>query len=85
MVPMCVEIALCLEEGVVGSPSEGDMAVIYGLGFPAFRGGLFRWMDEIGLDVFCQLADRFKHLGKLYEPTLRMREMATKGEKYYDR
>ena len=84
MVPMCIEIALCLEEGVVGSPSEGDMAVVYGLGFPAFRGGLFRWMDEIGLDAFCQLADSFKHLGKLYEPTLKMREMATKGEKYYN-
>jgi 3-hydroxyacyl-CoA dehydrogenase/enoyl-CoA hydratase/3-hydroxybutyryl-CoA epimerase/enoyl-CoA isomerase len=83
MVPMCIEIALCLEEGVVGSPQEGDMAMIYGLGFPSFHGGLFRWMDEIGLNVFCKLADRFKHLGKLYEPTSKMREMARNNQKYY--
>ena len=83
MVPMCIEIALCLEEGVVGSPQEADMAMIYGLGFPSFRGGLFRWMDELGLSDFCKLADKFKHLGKLYEPTFKMREMARKNKKYY--
>jgi len=84
MVPMCVELAHCLEEGVVGSPAEADMAVVYGLGFPAFRGGLFRWMDEIGLDKFCAMADRHAELGKLYEPTEKMREMAANGESYYD-
>ena len=84
MVPMCIELAHCLEEGVVGSPAEADMAVVYGLGFPAFRGGLFRWMDEVGLDVFCSMADNYRQLGKLYEPTERMREMAANGETYYD-
>ncbi len=84
MVPMCIELAHCLEEGVVGSPAEADMAVVYGLGFPAFRGGLFRWMDEIGLDNFCAMADNYSELGKLYEPTQKMREMAANGETYYD-
>lgn len=84
MVPMCIELAHCLEEGVVGSPAEADMAVVYGLGFPAFRGGLFRWMDELGLDNFCAMADNYSELGKLYEPTQKMREMAAKGETYYD-
>ena len=84
MVPMCIELAHCLEEGVVGSPAEADMAVVYGLGFPAFRGGLFRWMDEVGLDNFCAMADNYSELGKLYEPTQKMREMAANGETYYD-
>jgi 3-hydroxyacyl-CoA dehydrogenase/enoyl-CoA hydratase/3-hydroxybutyryl-CoA epimerase/enoyl-CoA isomerase len=84
MVPMCIELAHCLEEGIVGSPAEADMAVVYGLGFPAFRGGLFRWMDELGLDKFCAMADNYSELGKLYEPTKRMREMGKNGESYYD-
>jgi len=83
MVPMCIELAHCLEEGIVGSPAEADMAVVYGLGFPAFRGGIFRWMDEMGLASFCEMADKYSGLGKLYEPTARMREMAASGETYY--
>jgi 3-hydroxyacyl-CoA dehydrogenase/enoyl-CoA hydratase/3-hydroxybutyryl-CoA epimerase/enoyl-CoA isomerase len=83
MVPMCIELAHCLESGVVGSPAEADMAMVYGLGFPAFRGGVFRWMDEMGLDNFCAMADRLGHLGKLYAPTEKMREMAASGEGYY--
>lgn len=83
MVPMCIELAHCLESGVVGSPAEADMAMVYGLGFPAFRGGVFRWMDEMGLDNFCAMADRLGHLGKLYVPTEKMREMAASGEGYY--
>ena len=84
MIPMCIEVALCLEEGIVGSPSEADMAIIYGLGFPTFRGGPFRWMDEIGLDKFCKLADKFIYLGNLYKPTLKMREMAKENVKYHN-
>ena len=41
-------------------------------------------MDEIGLDKFCAMADRHTELGKLYEPTEKMREMAANGESYYD-
>ena len=83
MIPMCIEAALCLEEGIVDSPSEVDMSIIYGLGFPIFRGGLLRWMDEIGLNKFCKLADQFAHLGSLYKPTSKMRKMAKENIKYY--
>ncbi len=83
MLPMCIELAHCLEEGIVGSPAEADMAVVYGLGFPPFRGGIFRWMDEVGLKAICDMADNHNSLGKLYEPTQRMREMASNGESYY--
>ncbi len=83
MVPMCIEMARCLEEGIVDSPQEADMALIYGLGFPPFRGGIFRWMDELGLDKVCAVADKYSHLGKLYEPTETMREMAASGKRYF--
>ena len=83
MIPMCIEAALCLEEGIVDSPSEVDMSIVYGLGFPVFRGGLLRWMDEIGLNNFCKLADKFAYLGSLYKPTSKMRKMARENIKYY--
>lgn len=83
MIPLCTEIARCVEEGIVETPSEADMALVYGIGFPPFRGGAFRWMDSIGLKTFCELADKYSSLGKLYEPTDKQREMAAKDQKYY--
>ncbi|MEW5248498.1 fatty acid oxidation complex subunit alpha FadB [Microbulbifer discodermiae] len=83
MVPMATELARCLEEGIVGSPAEADMALIYGIGFPPFRGGIFAWLDSIGLDEFLRMADKYAELGELYRPTERMREMAASGKTYY--
>jgi len=84
MIPLCTEMARCLEEEVVASAAEADMSLIYGLGFPVFRGGAFRWMDELGLAKFCEMADKYADQGALYEPTARMREMAANGETYYN-
>ncbi|HAU68302.1 MAG TPA: fatty acid oxidation complex subunit alpha FadB [Gammaproteobacteria bacterium] len=83
MLPMATELARCLEEGIVESAAEADMALIYGVGFPPFRGGVFRWMDSIGLDKFVALSDKYKYLGKLYEATDKQRAMAAAGESYY--
>ncbi len=83
MVPMCTEMARCVEEKIVETPAEADMALIYGIGFPVFRGGVFRWMDSIGLQAFCDMADKYTDLGKIYEPTPTQREMAANGKKYY--
>ena len=83
MVPMATELARCLEENIVGSAAEADMALAYGVGFPLFRGGIFRWIDSIGIDTFVALCDQYKHLGKLYEATDKQREMAAAGTKYY--
>lgn len=84
MLPMATEMALCLEEGIVETPAEADMALVYGLGFPNFRGGIMRWVDSIGMKKLVEYSDRFKHLGKIYEVTERQREMAAKGESYYE-
>ena len=83
MIPMATEMARCLEEGIVGSAAEADMALIYGLGFPVFRGGVFRWVDSIGIKKFCALADKYADLGPFYLPTKGMREMAEAGKNYY--
>ena len=83
MIPMCIEIARCLEENIVATPAEADMGLIFGIGFPPFRGGACRYMDTVGMAEFVALCDQFAHLGKLYEPTARMREMAANGESYF--
>lgn len=81
MVPMVTEMARCLEEGIVDSVAEADMALIYGLGFPPFRGGVFRWVDSVGIDAVIAMANEHRTLGELYEPTPGM--LALAGKKYY--
>lgn len=83
MVPMCTEMARCLDEGIVASAVEADMSLIYGLGFPVFRGGVCRWMDAIGMPAFVEMADRYAALGKLYEPTDSQRAMTAANQKYF--
>jgi 3-hydroxyacyl-CoA dehydrogenase/enoyl-CoA hydratase/3-hydroxybutyryl-CoA epimerase/enoyl-CoA isomerase len=83
MVPMVIEVQRCLEEGIIASAAEADMALVYGVGFPPFRGGVFRYVDEMGMANFVTMADSLKHLGAPYEVTDKMREMAANGESYY--
>ncbi|WP_163936299.1 fatty acid oxidation complex subunit alpha FadB [Paraferrimonas sp. SM1919] len=84
MIPMIIETVRCLEEGIVASPAEADMALLYGLGFPAFRGGVFRYIDTMGVAKFVELADSFAHLGPLYQVTPAMRDMAATNSTYYN-
>ena len=83
MIPMANETIRCLEEGIVGSAAEADMALLYGIGFPPFRGGVFRWIETMGVDKFVELADKYAHLGPLYEVTEGTRQMAADGKSYF--
>ena len=84
MIPLCIETARCLEEGIVASPAEADMALIYGIGFPPFRGGVFHYLDEIGMADFCAMAAKYADLGPMYQPTEQMLAMAENGSKYFN-
>ncbi|WP_376707962.1 fatty acid oxidation complex subunit alpha FadB [Kangiella sp. TOML190] len=83
MLPMIIETIRCLEEGIIGSPAEGDMALIYGLGFPPFRGGVFKYVDDRGMQAIVDLANQYSQLGNAYKPTERMLQMAKNNEKFY--
>lgn len=83
MIPMATELARCLEENVVSSVEEADMALIYGLGFPPFRGGIFRWIDSMGIASFIEMAKPFVSLGPLYQPTEGMMQHAKDNTPYY--
>jgi 3-hydroxyacyl-CoA dehydrogenase/enoyl-CoA hydratase/3-hydroxybutyryl-CoA epimerase len=60
VLPMVDEAARCLAEGVVADPGALDLAMIFGTGFPPFRGGLCRWADSVGLG---EVASRLASLG----------------------
>lgn len=83
MIPMVNETIRCLEEGIIASPSEADLALLYGLGFPPFRGGIFRYVDTIGLANFVATADKYSGLGEIYQVTDKTREMAANGQSFY--
>ena len=84
MVPLCMETVRCLEDDIVGTPAEADMALIYGIGFPPFRGGALRYIDAMGVAEFVKLADELSTgLGPLYAPTDKLRAMADNAERFY--
>lgn len=68
MLPLCIEAARCLEEGIVGTPQELDIALVMGVGFPPFLGGALRYVDSIGSREFVALASKYAALGPLYTP-----------------
>lgn len=83
MIPMVNEAIRCLEEGIVDSAAEADMGLIYGLGFPPFRGGVLRYADTMGLAQFVELADKYAHLGEIYQVTDQTRQMAASGASFH--
>ena len=83
MIPMINEVLLCLQENIVASPQEADMALIYGIGFPPFRGGAFRYLDQTGLANFVATADKYAHLGAIYQVSEQTRKWAEEGRIFY--
>ncbi|MDE4455892.1 fatty acid oxidation complex subunit alpha FadB [Psychrobacter sp. DAB_AL62B] len=83
MLAFCNETVRCLEDNIVSTPSEADMAMIMGVGFPPFRGGPCRYIDQMGLDNYLALCEKYAHLGKAYEAPQKIRDMAAAGETFY--
>jgi 3-hydroxyacyl-CoA dehydrogenase/enoyl-CoA hydratase/3-hydroxybutyryl-CoA epimerase len=83
---MVNEAALCLEEGIIENPLDGDIGAIFGLGFPPFRGGPFRYVDSIGaqkaVDILNDLSAKF---GARFKPAQILLDYAKSGKKFYDK
>ena len=81
---MVNEAAVCLEDGVVREPRDVDVAMVYGTGFPPFRGGLLRYADSIGPAV---LVDRLSRLadahGERFRPAGLLRDMVREERRFY--
>ncbi len=87
MIPMCLESVRCLEDGIAATATEIDLALIYGVGFPPFRGGALHYIDDIGIDKFVARADELAAaagpLKAMYLPTEKLREMAANGDAFF--
>jgi 3-hydroxyacyl-CoA dehydrogenase/enoyl-CoA hydratase/3-hydroxybutyryl-CoA epimerase/3-hydroxyacyl-CoA dehydrogenase/enoyl-CoA hydratase/3-hydroxybutyryl-CoA epimerase/enoyl-CoA isomerase len=82
--PMLVEATRVLEDGIVPDVRDVDLALILGIGFPPFRGGLFFWADEIGPAKIVEKLSQYAPLGKRYEPTAMLTTLAESNSRFYD-
>jgi 3-hydroxyacyl-CoA dehydrogenase/enoyl-CoA hydratase/3-hydroxybutyryl-CoA epimerase len=81
---MVNEAARCLEEGILRSARDGDIAAVFGIGFPPFRGGPFRYMDAVGIaDIVAQLEELNGRFPPRFAPTDLLVEMGRSNLRFY--
>ena len=84
MLPLIFEVARCLDEGIVATAEEADMALLFGIGFPPFRGGALRYADETGLENIVAMADKYQSLGVSYEVPELIKQMVADNKTFYN-
>jgi len=78
------EAALMIEEGICDRPQDMDLAMIYGTGFPPYRGGILRFADKWGLkNVYGKLLALEKQYGIRFKPADLIKEMAESDKTFY--
>ncbi|HEV2845920.1 MAG TPA: 3-hydroxyacyl-CoA dehydrogenase NAD-binding domain-containing protein, partial [Thermoanaerobaculia bacterium] len=83
VLPMVNEAARCLEEGVVRTAGDLDLSLIFGTGFPPFRGGLCRWADQEGLGRIIATLERLESaVSERFRPSQALRDTAGAGGFY---
>lgn len=81
---MVNEAIRCLGENILRSPRDGDIGAIFGLGFPAYLGGPFRYADALGPAALLEILDHWQQkLGSRFEPAPLLRDLAAKGKRFY--
>jgi 3-hydroxyacyl-CoA dehydrogenase/enoyl-CoA hydratase/3-hydroxybutyryl-CoA epimerase len=81
---MIKEAALCLEEKIIDRPDLLDAALIFGIGFPPFRGGLLRYADKLGAQTVVEELEGYeKKYGDRFAPPQSLSEMGKEGRKFY--
>ena len=79
-----VEMARCMEEGVVTDPREADVGAILGWGFAPWTGGPASYIDGIGAAEFVAQCDALAQTyGPRFTPPQLLRDMAARGESFY--
>jgi len=78
------EAAKCLEDEIIENPVVGDIGLVFGTGFAPFRGGPFRYLDQVGIanyvDMMNLFADKY---GRQFEPCQLLKDYAATDKKFY--
>jgi 3-hydroxyacyl-CoA dehydrogenase/enoyl-CoA hydratase/3-hydroxybutyryl-CoA epimerase len=83
---MVNEAAMCFEQGIIRSPRDGDIGAVFGIGFPPFRGGPFRYIDSVGADVITEKLDAlYRRFSPRFAPAEVLVRMARGRERFYPR
>jgi 3-hydroxyacyl-CoA dehydrogenase/enoyl-CoA hydratase/3-hydroxybutyryl-CoA epimerase len=81
---MINEAVRCLDEGIIRNARDGDIGAIFGIGFPPFLGGPFRYADSLGC---AQVVARLQHYqqlhGERFQPCDRLLAMAQANQTFY--
>lgn len=78
------EAALCLQEGILGTPAEGDIGAVFGLGFPPCLGGPFRFVDLYGAQKIVDRLRKYEAIyGKQFTPCQLLVDHANSNKKFY--
>ena len=81
---MVNEAALCLEEGILRTPRDGDIGAVFGIGFPPFRGGPFRYVDSVGAhQIVEQLEDLNARFTGRFAPSGILLDAASARRSFY--
>ncbi len=81
---MINEAARCLDERIAASAGDMDLALVFGIGFPPFRGGLLRYADTLGIATLVRELERLERdVGPRFAPCARLRRMADTGETFH--
>lgn len=78
------EALRCFGEGILRSPRDGDIGAIFGLGFPPFRGGPFRYVDSLGApEALKRIGAYHGRFGERWAPAPALVEMARRNGRFY--
>ncbi|EPA1955269.1 fatty acid oxidation complex subunit alpha FadJ [Vibrio alginolyticus] len=84
VLPMLNEAVRCLDDGIIRSSRDGDIGAIFGIGFPPFLGGPFRYMDQFGIKELVEKMNEFaSKYGDRYAPCDGLLTRAGEGTTFY--
>ena len=81
---MINEALLCLQEGIIKEPRDGDIGAVFGLGFPPFRGGPFRYADALGAEQLLRRMEQYQKIGNRFTPADILIDYVKSNQKFYN-
>ena len=78
------EAAKCLEDEIIENPVVGDIGLVFGTGFAPFRGGPFRYLDQVGVSKYVDMMNGFAETyGGQFEPCQLLKDYAQTNKKFH--